>query len=126
MSESTAENVINFILKKFQEIGAEKLIINFHGGEPLLDFDLIKYITSKFKERFNNSSKLLLFGLTTNGLLLNDDNISFLSENMHWNLSVSLDGDILVNDQNRLLNNRSGSYNLVIPNCLKLLNARPD
>ncbi|WMM26569.1 radical SAM protein [Tissierella sp. MB52-C2] len=126
MSIETADKSIQYIMKHFNELNEDTLIINFHGGEPLLQFDLIKYITEEFKQIFSSSNKRLMFGLTTNGILLDEKIEEYLCENFYYSLSASLDGNKLINDTNRMLKNGRGTYDLVIDKFVSLLKIRQD
>lgn len=96
MSKETADDVIQFIADNISL--EQKLIITFHGGEPLLQFDLIRYIIDKIHTRLKNEA---VFGITTNGSLLTDDMVDYLVENMKYKLSISLDGDEKTQSFNR-------------------------
>lgn len=97
LSQKNTDNVINFIKNNIKE--DQTLILNFHGGEPLLKFDLIKYIINKVKCDIPNES---MFGMTTNGSLLTDDKIDFLLKEMTYDLSISLDGNEQTQNKNRI------------------------
>jgi uncharacterized protein len=97
LNKETADDVINFIKNNIQK--EQILILNFHGGEPLLRFDLIKYIINKIRKTISHET---MFGITTNGSLLTDEIIEFLSNNMNYNLSLSLDGNKDTQNKNRI------------------------
>ena len=121
MSLSTSNKVIEYILKHVEKTNDETLIVNFHGGEPLIQFGIIKHICEEFKSKLKGSSIKLSFGITTNGILMNDEIIQYLSDGFSYSLSVSIDGSQETHDKNRLLVNGQGSYSKVIDNFLKLL-----
>lgn len=98
----------------------EELNIRFHGGEPLLAYDIIQYFYNKLKGNRNVNT----YGLTTNGLLLNDEKIEFLCNTMD-DLSLSIDGGKEINDLNRKLINGIGSYDIIIPLYKKVLEKKP-
>lgn len=91
--------------------------ITFYGGEPLIDFplvkDVVKYIDDNYRSYFTN----ITYSLTTNGLLLNKDNISFLLNN-NFLTHVSLDGCKEANDRNRVTINQKGSFDIIYKNLL--------
>jgi uncharacterized protein len=126
MDKVMADKSIEYILKQFKELNDDDLIINFHGGEPLLEFQLIKYIVKRLKNTFMDSKKKLFLGATTNGILLDDEIIEYICDNFYYNLSISLDGDKVIHDTNRILKDGRGSYNLIINSCKKILNKRDD
>ena len=116
LKEELLTPTIDFI-KKIEDDNA--LTINFHGGEPLLNFEVIKKIVaqSKLENIFAN------FSLTTNLLLMNNEIADYVSSN-HIYLSISLDGTEHVNDINRIDKNNRGTYKKVIKklNILKKYN----
>lgn len=90
MSEETLEKVLKMLEDRgICEIG----IVSFFGGEPLLNFSLIKKGLEEFSKRF----KIGVFEIVTNGLLLNEEKINHLKK-YHVNLSVSMDGPIECTD----------------------------
>lgn len=111
MSLDTAMKSIDFLSN--HSIDLKEVGIGFYGGEPLLEFELIKKIVAYAKEVF--IGKQILFSMTTNGSLLNKEIIKFLKEN-DFNLMISLDGPKDVNDKNRVFSNGSGTFDSVINN----------
>ncbi len=86
MDIKTAEKMVDFVIEYMQKKKRDKkeyLIVNFHGGEPLLNFSIIKDIERMIRENFDN--KRILFGITTNALLLeNNEIIKFLADNFEY------------------------------------------
>lgn len=115
MSLDTAKKSIDFLSN--HSIDAKEIGIGFYGGEPLIEFELIKEIVAYAKEVF--TGKPILFSMTTNGSLLNEEIIKFLKEN-GFNLMISLDGPKEVNDQNRIFPDGSGTFDVVMNN-IKLI-----
>lgn len=91
------------------------LIVQFHGGEPLLNYDVVQYIVERLLEEKKDYQKIM-FGLTTNATLLTKERAEFLAKYMDYGFSISLDGDKKVNDSMRCMRNGEGSYELVISN----------
>lgn len=115
MSLDTAMKSIDFLSN--HSIDAKEVGIGFYGGEPLMEFELIKKIVAYTKEVF--VGKPILFSMTTNGSLLNKEIIDFLEEN-DFNLMISLDGSKDVNDKNRVFPDGSGTFDSVMNN-IKLI-----
>lgn len=116
LSLDTVDDIILFIKQGIHE--CQTLIINFHGGEPLLKYDIIKYTIDKVRTEIANTA---MFGVTTNGSLLDDNSIAFLAANMTFNLSISLDGKEETHNVNRIPKNKDSSYNKLFNNALKIL-----
>lgn len=95
MNQETMDNVIDFIIREAQKRDRlKKITIQWFGGEPLLNIDAIKYITSELKERYINNHTIELVGLiTTNGRLLTVETVNELTSN--YNIKgccITLDG----------------------------------
>lgn len=111
----SVDKFMNYI-NKWIEFSPEKLpIISFYGGEPLLNYDLIKEIVKYVQSKKFNT----MYSITTNGTLLNDEIIKFLVDN-NFIISVSIDGDKEINDKNRVFPNNVGSFDIVFNNIKKI------
>lgn len=97
--------------------------MDFFGGEPLLNFPLIRQIVEYAREKSSQKKKQFNFTLTTNASLLQDEIIDFLNRE---NISVilSLDGRPQVHDLMRRFKNGAGSYDNTVKNIKKLLQSR--
>lgn len=122
MDTRTAKTIISFI-KNIKKDNDDEIIINFHGGEPLLNFELIEKMILDLERCIQNHK--LLFGITTNGSLLTESISNFLVSKFHYNLSISLDGTKKTNDLNRVYANKLGTYDRVIDNFLYLKSLDP-
>ncbi len=125
LTKSTAEQAIKYILSHLEQINPDYLIISFHGGEPLLNFDIIKYLHVTLRNLLANLSIPLHFWITTNLLILNEEIKYFLVNNID-NLSISIDGTPFFHDANRIKQNGEGTYDLVSKNAIQLLKERKD
>jgi len=95
MSLETAKAAIDFLIR---ESGNRKVLeVDFFGGEPLMNFDVVKETVYYAKAEAAKAGKKFLFTTTTNGLLLDDEKIAFLNEEME-NVVLSLDGRKEVHD----------------------------
>lgn len=117
MSQKMANQVIKFICESFSNED-EELCIDFHGGEPLLNFNILKFFVEGLKKCFPDKRKN--YSITTNATLLNDEQINYLVENIK-NISVSIDGSKEKHDKYRVFPDGKGSYDIAISNSLKLL-----
>lgn len=123
MSLETAKKAIDFLI---ENSGNRKILeTDFFGGEPLMNFDVVKETVYYAKERAAARGKKFLFTLTTNGLLLKDDIAKFLNEEME-NVVLSLDGRKEVHDEVRKTANGKGSFDLVIENLKNFVKIRGD
>lgn len=101
------------------------LEVDFFGGEPLMNFEVVKQLVEYGRELEKTHNKHFRFTITTNGVLLDDDNIDYINENMD-NVVLSLDGRKKVHDRMRRTVNDKGSYDLCMNNFKKLVVRRGD
>lgn len=106
-----------------QSLEAEHSAIGFYGGEPLLNFELIKACVEYVNRVAGGRG--LSYNITTNGTLLNGSRVEFLIEN-NFSITVSLDGPKEIHDRNRIYKNGRGSYNTVIANLRQIKEQYPD
>ncbi len=121
MSLETAKRAIDFLI---EQSGSRRVLeTDFFGGEPLMNFDVVKQTVRYAKEQAAKRGKKFLFTLTTNGLLLKDDVAEFLNREME-NVVLSLDGRKAVHDAVRKTANGKGSFDLVIENLKNFVRIR--
>ena len=101
------------------------LEVDFFGGEPLMNFELVKELVGYGRELEQKNDKHFRFTITTNGVLLDDDKIDFINENMD-NVVLSLDGRKEVNDNMRKTISGEGSYDIIFPKFQKMIDKRGD
>jgi sulfatase maturation enzyme AslB (radical SAM superfamily) len=89
IDEDTIKKTLNLFYPYFKS--NEKISIGFYGGEPLLAFDKIKYAVQLINEKNNDRSRQFEFLLTTNGSLITNEILAFLSEH-RFSLTLSYDG----------------------------------
>ena len=99
------------------------LEVDFFGGEPLMNWDVVKQLVEYGRSREKECNKKFRFTITTNGVLLNDEIMDFCNREMS-NVVLSLDGRKEVNDRMRPFRNGSGSYDLIVPKFQKLAESR--
>ena len=90
------------------------LEVDFFGGEPLMNWQVVKDLVAYGREQEKLHDKHFRFTVTTNGVLLNDDIQEFINKEMD-NVVISLDGRKEVNDRMRPFRNGKGSYDLIVP-----------
>ena len=101
------------------------LEVDFFGGEPLMNFDVVKQLVEYARSIEKQANKNFRFTLTTNGVLIDDDVIDFANREMS-NVVLSLDGRKEVHDRFRVDYNGNGSYDKIVPKFQKLVKARGD
>ena len=99
------------------------LEVDFFGGEPLMNWDVVKQLVEYGRSLEEPNHKKFRFTLTTNGVLLNDEIMEYLNKEMS-NVVLSLDGRKEVNDRMRPFRTRKGSYDLIVPKFQKLAESR--
>lgn len=105
MSLKTAQKAIRYILS--EEAGREReVLVGFHGGEPFLNFDIVRYFVVELKERLGER---VSFAATTNGTVLSGEDLLFAGQQIQG-LSVSLDGDQETHDEKRKDADGRGSH----------------
>ena len=123
MSFETAKAAVDFLIANS---GKRKVLeMDFFGGEPLMNLDVIKQTVAYAKEEGAKVGKKFLFTTTTNCLLLDEPTIQFFNEEME-NVVLSLDGRPEVNDAIRKTVNGKGSYEFIIEKIKKFISLRGD
>lgn len=116
IDRNVADKIIDFIVDQ-EKSDTEELSIDFHGGEPFLNFRILEYFVDNLNSRLN---KKIYYGLTTNAIIMNEDIIKFLEEKID-DITVSLDGTSKTHNTTRCFLNGEGSYDIAMNNSLKIL-----
>lgn len=121
MDIETAKRAIDFVI---QRSGSRRNIeVDFFGGEPLMAMDTVKATVAYARSIEKKAGKCFRFTITTNGVLLDDENIDYINREMS-NAVLSLDGRLQVNDRMRKTVNGKGSYEVIVPKFQKLVAGR--
>lgn len=123
MSREVGLQAIDFLIANSGN--HRNLDIDFFGGEPLMNLDVVKEIVEYARGKEEAHGKKFRFTFTTNGVLLDDENIKYLNETMD-NIVLSLDGRKEVHDALRKTVNGKGSYDLIVPKFQQLVRERGD
>ncbi len=99
------------------------LEVDFFGGEPLMNWDVVKQLVAYARSIEKEAGKNFRFTLTTNGVLVDDEVIEFANKEMH-NVVMSIDGRKKVHDRFRVNYAGQGSYDTIIPKFQKFAKAR--
>lgn len=115
MSFEVAKKAVDFLIEKSGH--RRNLEVDFFGGEPLLNFDVVKKTVAYARGLEKETGKNFRFTITTNATLLNDDAIDFFNREM-YNVVISIDGRKDVHNSVRKTATGEGSYDLAMKNAL--------
>ena len=121
MPFEVAKKAIDFVIARSGT--RHNLEIDFFGGEPLINFDVVKQTVYYARSLEKEHNKNFRFTLTTNGILLNDEITEYINREMS-NVVLSLDGRKSVNDAVRYDVGGNGSYDRIVPKFKKLVENR--
>lgn len=123
MDLETGKKALDFLL---ENSGSRRnLEVDFFGGEPMMNFNVVKELVAYGREHEKAYGKHFRFTMTTNGILLDDENIEYLNREMA-NVVLSIDGRKEVNDAMRPMVNKKGSFDTIVPKFQKLIASRGD
>lgn len=123
MSLEVGKKAIDFLIENSGN--RVNLEVDFFGGEPLMNFDVVKEIVAYGRSKEKAHNKNFRFTLTTNGVLLNDDVIEFCNKEIS-NVVLSLDGRKCIHDSMRPTRNGRGSYDIIVPKFKEFVEKRGD
>lgn len=121
MSYEVGKEAIDFLIAN--SANRRNLEVDFFGGEPLMNWDVVKRLVEYGRSKEKEFNKNFRFTLTTNGVLLNDEIMEFANKEMS-NVVLSLDGRKEVHDFMRPSRNGKGSYDVILPKFLKFAESR--
>ena len=121
MTFEVGKQAFDFLIKNSGT--RRNLEVDFFGGEPLMNFDVVKQLVAYARSVEKQYNKNFRFTLTTNGMLIDDDVIEFANKEMS-NVVLSLDGRKSVHDKFRVDYAGNGSYDKIVPKFKKLVEAR--
>ena len=121
MSYEVGKKALDFLIA--HSGSRRNLEVDFFGGEPLLNWQVVKDLVAYGRRQEKIHNKNFRFTLTTNGVLLNDEVQEFVNREMA-NVVLSIDGRKEVHDHMRPFRNGKGSYDLVLPRFRKLADSR--
>lgn len=121
MSFETAKASIDFLVSASKS--RRNLEVDFFGGEPLMNFEVVKQTVRYARSIEEQSGKNFRFTITTNAMLIDDDVIDFCNAEMK-NVVLSMDGRKEVNDDHRPTRGGGGSYDRIVPKIQKMAASR--
>ncbi len=123
MTFETAKKAIDYLIENSGN--RRNLEVDFFGGEPLVNFDVCKKTVEYARSIEKQHNKNFRFTLTTNGINVTDEVIEWANKEC-YNVVLSLDGRKEVNDRFRVNRAGQGSYDRIVPNFQKFVQARGD
>ncbi len=121
MSFEVGKRALDFLI---ENSGTRRnLEVDFFGGEPLMNLDVVKRLVAYAREVEGKYNKNFRFTLTTNGMLIDDDLIEFANKEMS-NVVLSLDGRREIHDRFRVDYQGRGSYDRIVPKFKELVERR--
>lgn len=123
MSFETGKRALDFLVENSGN--RKNLEVDFFGGEPLMNFDVVKQLVEYARSIEKEKNKNFRFTLTTNGVLLDDEVTEFANRECH-NVVLSLDGRKSVHDRLRKTVNGQGSYDVIVPKFQEFVKKRGD
>lgn len=121
MSFEVGKQALDFLIANSGN--RRNLEVDFFGGEPLMNFEVVKKLVKYGREQEKIHNKNFRFTLTTNGVLLNEEIMEFVNQEMA-NVVLSIDGRREVNDRMRPFRKGAGSYDLIVPKFQRLAESR--
>lgn len=123
MSLETGKKALRFLCE--QSGTRRQLEVDFFGGEPLMNWEVVKQLVAYGRELEPQYNKKFRFTMTTNGVLLNEEIEEFLNREMH-NVVLSIDGRKETNDRVRKTLNNQSSYDVIVPKFQRFVQGRGD
>ncbi|MBE6007915.1 MAG: thioether cross-link-forming SCIFF peptide maturase [Lachnospiraceae bacterium] len=121
MSLEVGKRALDFLI---ENSGSRRnLEVDFFGGEPLMNWDVVKELVAYAREQEKIHNKNFRFTLTTNGLLIDEDVIDFANKEMS-NVVLSLDGRKEIHDLTRVDYAGNGSYDRIVPKFKEMVDSR--
>ena len=121
MSFEVGKRALDFLV---ENSGSRRnLEVDFFGGEPLMNFDVVKELVAYARSIEKEKNKNFRFTLTTNGVLIDDDVIDFANREMS-NVVLSLDGRREIHDRHRVDYAGNGSWERIVPKFQRLVESR--
>lgn len=121
MTAETAERAVDFLIENSGDVQTAE--IYFFGGEPLMNFEVVKHTVSYARSREKDTGKKFRFSITTNGTLLNDEITDYINSEID-SVILSADGRREINDAVRCRTDGTGIYDDIMPKFRKLVSER--
>lgn len=127
MNFDIAKQAVDYYFRNFEKVyrrnPTRRPVIGFYGGEPLLNFGLIKEVVKYIHKKYSDYNTF--YNITTNGTLLSGERLDFLIHN-DFAIAISLDGPKEEHDRNRVFINGRGTFETVMENLENLKKKSPN
>jgi uncharacterized protein len=120
MKQETAFKALDFLVRNSKR---REIEVDFFGGEPMLNMEVVQATVAYGRELEKSTGKRLHFTITTNGTLLNEEQIAYINQNLD-NVVLSIDGRKEVHDAIRCYPGGKGSYERIVPWAKRLVAER--
>jgi len=120
MDIETANRVKEWVCARLERVPFKRLIVSFYGGEPLLNPQIIRFLTRELSEEARKRGIIPEFDILTNGVLLDEGLITELAGFGLEAIKVTLDGSREFHDEKRTFKNREGTFDVIVENLLKI------
>ncbi len=121
MSEKTAKDAANYIIRRTSDLGPKKLSLTFYGGEPLMNIKAIEIVSTAVKKHCETEGIDFSFGITTNGSLLVPRVVDKLVPLGLRSAKITIDGTREFHNKKRPFANGKGSFDVIIKNILSVV-----
>ena len=122
ISWETLEQCITFICEHCGNV--PKIFVCFYGGEALLQKNKIEWTIAELTNKL--SHKTFEFTISSNGLLLNESTIDWICRTPNLNITITIDGDKIMHDKNRVNASGEGSFNKIMKNLRLFKDKNPE
>lgn len=123
MSAQVGKKALDFLIAHSQN--RKYLEVDFFGGEPLMNLDVVKELVAYGRELEKKTGKVFRFTITTNAMELDEETMEYFNKEM-FNVVLSVDGRKEVHDPMRPTESGEGSYDVAVANSLKMAKMRGD
>ena len=123
MDLETGKKALDFLIENSKD--RVNLEVDFFGGEPLMNWDVVKQLVEYGRSQEKIHNKNFRFTVTTNGMLLDEEKMDFINKEMS-NVVLSVDGRKEVNDRVRKRVDGTGCYDRIMPKYKELVSKRGD
>lgn len=114
LSRENANRILKLVEQKAQE--AEILKVDWYGGEPLLNSQMIGYLSEKLIKICDEYDVEYIASITTNGSLLDEKSVALLERSKVTHAQITIDGPRDVHDSRRYTEDKQGTYNTILSN----------